>query len=133
MKRTLDWLCFLLLMCGVMMLSGCAVLDWLFIPNKGQNPGDTPGALLGTIINYIIPGAGALVATAGAVYGKVRGSTAIKEREAHEATLGAIKEATAGGGAVDAVTLDNAVKAYHKEAGTELIHENIQAALEAST
>src|SRR6185295_7931650 len=93
MKRVWDWFVFCCLICAVLSLSGCAVLDWLFVPKPGQTASDTPGAFMGSIINYFLPGVGALVATAGAVYGKLRGSQAIKEREAHEATVGAIEEA----------------------------------------
>jgi len=134
MKRVWDWFVFCCLIMAVLSLSGCAVLDWLFVPKPGESVNSTPGATMGAIINYFIPGAGALIATAGAVYGKLRGSAAIKEREAHEATLGAIQEAkqNANDGKVDVGTLDSLTANYHKDAGTELLHQAIQGSLEKS-
>lgn len=52
-------------------ITGCAVFEPLFgIKPKGESDGT--GGVVGTIINYLIPGAGALVAAGAGVYADLK-------------------------------------------------------------
>ena len=117
MKRVIDWAIFLCLMLAVLMLSGCAVFDWLFVPKPGGSSSDTPGAVAGTILNYFIPGAGAVVAAIGGIYGKIRGGQAKKQKKLTESTFATIEKH----GDLPKAELKKELARAHKDAGVELL------------
>lgn len=73
-KEEVTPMVFAVLCLAVLLLSGCAVLDWLFgvSPKDGaQNP-NPPSGILGTILGTVLPGAGGVLAAAGGLYAELR-------------------------------------------------------------
>ena len=128
---------FLALLVGIGTLSGCAFFDLIFgVSASGDSPtGTTPAGILGTILNFFVPGASAVVAAAGGAYARIRANDARKERESHEATIGAIIEAKENvqpdSGGINAQLLDQLISSYHKDAATTLLFDKIAAKVKA--
>ena len=94
---------------------GCAAvqgaLDWLFLPGPDGSPPPATGA--GGILNWLIPGSGAVLAGAGAVWQTVRKNALGKLAQATFATVEKFATDHAGDGKELKTALANA----HQEAG----------------
>lgn len=108
---TLSGLCVIL--CS---MPGCAAigdaLDWLFTPGPDGSP--PPAAAAGGILNWLIPGSGAALAGAGAIWQTIRKNTLGKLAQATFATVEKYATDHAANGGKE---LKTALANAHQEAG----------------
>jgi hypothetical protein len=112
MRTLLLWFAFI----GcVMMLSGCAFVRSIFGISEGGDKSDGTGGIVGTLINYLIPGAGAVVAAGAGIYAD------LKRREWKKAAISTFQtiNAVAGNG-----PLKERLAEAHKAAGVATFVES---------
>jgi hypothetical protein len=110
-KKYLMWA---IILSVLSLMSGCTFLDWLagVNPDGTQKPGDPPAGLVGTVVNYAIPGGGAVIGLLTTAWAALRGR---KWKAAFETTAKVIEAIPAAGKAVADLKAELAVA--HSAAG----------------
>jgi hypothetical protein len=105
------WMVVLVLVASI---GGCGFLDWMagVNPDGTQKPGDSPAGLVGTVVNYAIPGGGAVIGLLTTAWAALRGR---KWKTAFETTAKVIEAVPEAGKAL--VDLKAELAAAHSAAG----------------
>ena len=95
-------------------IAGCGFLDWMAGVDENGNPipGNAPAGLIGTAVNYAIPGGGAVIGLLTTVWAALRGR---KWKTAFETTAKVIEAIPEAGKAVADLKAELAVA--HSAAG----------------
>jgi hypothetical protein len=103
-------------------LNGCFIMDWIagVDENGNDKPGDSPGGLIGTVVNYAIPGGGAVIGLLTTAWAALRGR---KWRTAFETTAKVIEAIPEAGKAVADLKAELAVA--HSAAGVRGIVQKV--------
>ena len=105
------WMVVLVLVASI---GGCGFIDWMAgVDSEGNKlPGDAPAGLIGTVVNYAIPGGGAVIGLLTTAWAALRGK---KWKTAFETTAKVIEAVPEAGKALADLKAELAVA--HSAAG----------------
>lgn len=92
MRKCGLWMVVLVLVASI---GGCGFLDWMagVNPDGTDKPGDAPAGFVGTVVNTVIPGAGAVIGVLTTAWAALRGRQWKKAFETTAQVIEAVPEA----------------------------------------